>query len=162
TPSLETLIDRKRDFYGVVSVIENSKQSLRAMLHGRIRHGTQPIQDPLDPDQTTYYQTDSGAALAFGWCHDQSKLPLNVAVIGLGTGSLSLYAKAQDTMRYYEISPAVCEMAKIHFDYLDAHTGSTEIRVGDGRRLLEQETQSDNAPYYDLMFVDAFANDSLP
>ncbi|MFM8399661.1 MAG: fused MFS/spermidine synthase, partial [Pirellula sp.] len=41
-------------------------------------------------------------------------------------------------------------------------TGSTEIRVGDGRRLLEQETQSENAPHYDLMFVDAFANDSLP
>jgi len=162
TPSLETLIDQKRDFYGVVSVIENSKQSLRAMLHGRIRHGTQPTQGPLDPDQTTYYQTDSGAALAFGWCHNQSKHPLHVAVIGLGTGSLSLYAKAQDTMRYYEISPAVCEMAKKHFDYLAAHTGSTEIRVGDGRRLLEQESQSDNQQPYDLMFVDAFANDSLP
>ncbi|MCE2813481.1 MAG: fused MFS/spermidine synthase [Planctomycetaceae bacterium] len=162
TPSLETLIDQKRDFYGVVSVIENSKQSLRAMLHGRIRHGTQPIHGPLDPDQTTYYQTDSGAALAFGWCHNQSKQPLRVAVIGLGTGSLSLYAKAQDSLRYYEISPAVCEMAKKHFGYLAAHTGSTEIRVGDGRRLLEQESLSDNELSYDLMFVDAFANDSLP
>lgn len=162
TPSLETLIDQKRDFYGVVSVIENSKQSLRAMLHGRIRHGTQPIQGPLDPDQTTYYQTDSGAALAFGWCHNQSKQPLRVAVIGLGTGSLSLYAKAQDSLRYYEISPAVCEMAKKHFGYLAAHTGSTEIRVGDGRRLLEQESLSDDELSYDLMFVDAFANDSLP
>jgi hypothetical protein len=162
TPSLETLIDQKRDFYGVVSVIENRQQSLRAMLHGRIRHGTQPIQAPLDPDLTTYYQTDSGAALAFGWCHEQFKQPLNVAVIGLGTGSLSLYAKAQDSLRYYEISPAVCEMAKKHFDYLAAHTGPTEIRVGDGRRLLEQESRSENTLSYDLMFVDAFANDSLP
>lgn len=162
TPSPETLIDQKRDFYGVVSVIENHKQSLRAMLHGRIRHGTEPIEGPLDPDQTTYYQTDSGAALAFGWAHNQCNQPLSIAVIGLGTGSLSLYAKTQDHLRYYEISPAVCEMAKKHFGYLTAHTGLTEILVGDGRRLLEQESQLNNPPTYHLMFVDAFANDSLP
>jgi hypothetical protein len=53
-------------------------------------------------------------------------------------------------------------MAKKHFDYLAAHTGPTEIRVGDGRRLLEQESRSENTLSYDLMFVDAFANDSLP
>lgn len=162
TPSIETLLARKRDFYGVVSVIENQKQGLRAMLHGRIRHGTQPIEGPLDPDQTTYYQTDSGAALAFGWCHEHFTTPLNVAVIGLGTGSLSLYANAADSMRYFEISPAVCELAKEHFGYLDAHSGRTDIRVGDGRQLLQLESLAVDSPKYQLIVVDAFSNDSLP
>jgi len=162
TPSLETCIDKQRDFYGVVSVIENPKQGLRAMLHGRIRHGTQPLDSKLDPDQTTYYQTDSGAALAFGWCHNHFSEPLRVAVVGLGTGSLSLYAKTRDSMRYFEISPAVCELAKKHFNYLDSHAGHTEILVGDGRQLLYNESLANNQPTYHLILVDAFSNDSLP
>lgn len=162
TPSVENLIDKKRDFYGVVSVIENDKQGLRAMLHGRIRHGTQPIDGPLTPDRTTYYQTDSGAALAFGWCHSHFNRPLNIAIIGLGTGSLSLYAKSQDSIRYYEISPAVCDMASKHFGYLNSHSGSTEIILGDGRKKLQAESLEKNPPKYNLVVVDAFANDSLP
>ena len=162
TPSTENLIDKKRDFYGVVSVIENEKQGLRAMLHGRIRHGTQSINGPVTPDQTTYYQTDSGAALAFGWCHSHINSPLNIAVIGLGTGSLSLYANSQDSLRYYEVSPAVCEMANKHFDYLNSHSGSTEIILGDGRRKLQEESLADHPPKYHLIVVDAFSNDSLP
>ncbi|MCY3007816.1 MAG: fused MFS/spermidine synthase [Planctomycetota bacterium] len=162
TPSLETCIDKKRDFYGVVTVIENQKQGLRAMLHGRIRHGTQPLDGILHPNQTTYYQTDSGAALAFGWCHNHFSKPLNVAVLGLGTGSLSLYANAQDSMRYYEISPAVCQLAEKHFLYLSSHRGSTEILVGDGRQLLEREILKPDQPAYHLIVVDAFSNDSLP
>jgi hypothetical protein len=162
TPSRETLIDQKRDFYGVVSVIENEQQSLRAMLHGRIRHGTQPIDGPLHPDQTTYYQTDSGAALAFGWCHDHFKEPLRVGILGLGTGSLSLYAHSQDSLRYFEISPAVCDLAKKHFRYLDSHSGSTEILIGDGRQLLDRESKNIHEPTYHLLVIDAFSNDSLP
>jgi spermidine synthase len=162
TPSIEACIDKKRDFYGVVTVIENQKQGIRAMLHGRIRHGTEPLEGPLHTDQTTYYQSDSGAALAFGWCQSHFSQPLNVAVLGLGTGSLSLYARAQDSMRYYEISPAVCQMAEKHFRYLSSHRGLTEIRVGDGRKLLERETLKPDTPAHHLIVVDAFSSDSLP
>lgn len=161
TPSPETLLERKRDFYGVVSVIENEKQGIRAMLHGRIRHGTQAIDGALDLNQTTYYQTDSGAALAFGWCHDHFDSPLQVAIIGLGTGSLSLYAHSDDSLKYFEISPAVHDLAERHFNYLKSHSGKTQILLGDGRQLLENEDTSE-APKYHLIVVDAFSNDSLP
>ena len=163
-PSLETCIGKKRDFYGVVSVVENDQEELLAMLHGQIRHGTQPLSGDLDPDKTSYYQSNSGAALAFGWCHDKFSRPLKVGVVGLGTGSLSLYAKATDTMVYFEISPAIYEMAREHFAYLKSHSGTTQVLLGDGRMLLQKElaSRSDQATRYDLLAIDAFSNDSLP
>ena len=82
------------------------------MLHGQIRHGTEPLSGPLHPDSTTYYKTNSGVALAWGWCHDHFKKPLNVGIVGLGAGSLSLYAHQPDTITYYEVSPAVVEMVR--------------------------------------------------
>jgi hypothetical protein len=65
-------------------------------------------------------------------------------------------------MRYFEISPAVCKLAKKHFNYLDSHAGHTEILVGDGRQLLHTESLANNQPTYHLILVDAFSNDSLP
>lgn len=160
--SLDTMVDQRRDFYGLVRVIEQSKNGMRTMLHGQTRHGAEPIDAPLHPDRTMYYQSNSGAALAWGWCHDRNRNPLRVGVVGLGTGSLSLYARQSDQMIYYEVSPAVQAMAEQHFHYLKAHTGTTEIRIGDGRRLLHQETADANEPPFDLLLIDAFANDSLP
>jgi hypothetical protein len=160
--SLDTLVEQRRDFYGLVSVTEQPKSGLRTMLHGQTRHGAEPIDAQLHPDRTMYYQSNSGAALAWGWCHDRKRTPLRVGVVGLGTGSLSLYARQSDHMIYYEVSPAVQAMAEEHFHYLRAHTGTTEIRIGDGRRLLTQEAADANEPPLDLLLIDAFSNDSLP
>ncbi|MEI8211454.1 MAG: fused MFS/spermidine synthase [Planctomycetota bacterium] len=160
--SLEKLVQRRRDFYGLVSVVEHPKEGHRTMLHGQTRHGAEPLDGPLHPDRTMYYQSNSGAALAWGWAHDHMPGPLRVGVIGLGTGSLSLFAHANDHMIYYEISPAVTAMAQQHFHYLQSHTGTTEVRLGDGRRRLFQEvTDAEEVPL-DLLIVDAFSNDSLP
>jgi hypothetical protein len=114
-----------------------------------------------------YYQSNSGAALAWGWCHSQVQGPqvqgpLRVGILGLGTGSLSLFANRSDHVVYYELSPAVVAMAKQHFHYLPSHSGETEIRMGDGRRLLAQEAADPQSPPFDLLLIDAFSNDSLP
>lgn len=161
-PSREEVVAKKRDFYGVVSVIENPDEGILAMLHGQIRHGTEPLSGPLHPDSTTYYKTNSGVALAWGWCHDHFKKPLNVGIVGLGAGSLSLYAHQPDTITYYEVSPAVVELAQSQFRYLKSHTGKTEIKLGDGRFLLQKEAALTNTAKLQLLVLDAFSNDALP
>ena len=160
--SIDPVLARQRDFYGVVSVVEQPKRGLRTMLHGQTQHGSEPLQGPLDPNQTMYYQANSGVAKAWQWIHDNSATPCRVGIIGLGTGSLSLYANPEDHLVYYEVSPAVRSVAEEYFHYLAAHPGLTEIRMGDGRRLLAEEVKNGKEPLLDLLVVDAFANDSLP
>jgi spermidine synthase len=164
TPSIELLVEQQRDFYGVVQVVENRKLGYRAMVLGQTIHGVEPLDGPLDVDQSMYYGTRSGVALAWGWTRDRCKRPLRVGAIGLGTGTMSLYASREDQLVYYEISPAVRELAQKHFHYLAAHQGSTDIRMGDGRTLIASEVASGKAQDepMDLLLVDAFTNDSLP
>lgn len=161
-PSREEVVAKQRDFYGVVSVVENTQEKIRAMLHGQIRHGTEPFSGPLDPDATTYYRSDSGVALAWGWCHQKFSVPLQVGIVGLGTGSLSLYANQADTLTYYEVSPAVMQLAQSNFRYLKAHSGQTQLRLGDGRYLLQREASTETNPKFHLLVLDAFSNDALP
>lgn len=158
-PSAESVITRKRDFYGAVSVVERPKTGFRSLVFGHTVHGVEPLDGELHPDRTLYYRTDSGVGLAWGWCHRQQDRPLRVGLIGLGTGSLSLYASVKDHLTYYEISPAVIEIAKENFHYLAAHVGTTEIKLGDGRVLMARDA---SGPKMDLVIVDAFSNDSLP
>ncbi len=164
TPSIESTIDQARDFYGVVRVVENKKLGYRAMVLGQTVHGVEPLEGPLDVDQSMYYGTRSGVALAWGGVRAIANRPLRVGTIGLGTGTMSLYASREDQLVYYEISKAVRDMAQKHFRYLAAHQGVTEIRIGDGRTVIAAEVAHGVAKQepMDLILIDAFSNDSLP
>jgi len=162
TPGRERVVDQLRDFYGVVRVTDQPKTGIRALVLGQTVHGIEPLDGELDPDRTLYYRSDSGIALAWGWSHANVNQPLHVGLIGLGTGSLSLFARKEDRLIYYEISPAVRTLAERHFHYLSAHQGATDIRIGDGRAQIAQETSDPHQQPLDLVVLDAFANDSLP
>ena len=157
----EVVVRKVRDGFGVVSVVENPKTGMRAMLHGGTQHGLQPIEGELSIEQTLYYRSDSGVGLAIQWIRQQRMRPIRIGVIGLGTGSLSLHARKEDRMVYYEISPAVVTIAEEEFRYLSHHQGETSIRLGDGRAWLAKEHSGDAGPY-DILVADAFSNDALP
>lgn len=164
TPNVETTIDQRRDFYGVVRVIENNKLGFRAMVLGQTIHGVEPLNGQLDVDQSMYYGTRSGVALAWGWTRERLKRPLRVGAIGLGAGTMSLYASREDHIVYYEISPAVRDLAQKYFHYLASHQGSTDVRMGDGRAAIASEVAAGKptSEPMDLLLIDAFTNDSLP
>jgi hypothetical protein len=44
--------------------------------------------------------------------------PRRVGVIGLGTGTLAVYARPGDSYRFYEINPVVIQIARTEFHYL--------------------------------------------
>lgn len=153
---------RMRNFYGVLRVVESAPggQPIRKLLHGSIDHGLQFTSDARRREPTAYYVPSSGVALAI--TEAQSRGPVRVGVIGLGTGSLAAYARAGDTFRFYEINPQVIQLARSEFTYLADAPGRMEIAGGDARLSLEWELRLHGPQQFDVLAVDAFSSDAIP
>jgi hypothetical protein len=86
------------------------------------------------------------------------------AMVGLGTGSVSCYARPGQRLTFYEIDPAVKRLVADtdrYFTYVsDARKrgAALDFRMGDARLKLKQNTDD----RYALLLVDAFSSDSIP
>ncbi|CAN5785805.1 hypothetical protein BH23GEM10_BH23GEM10_15730 [soil metagenome] len=86
---------------------------------------------------------------------------LNVGVVGLGVGALAWYARPSERWTFYEINPAVVDLAgdARWFGFLDhSRAGELDVVLGDARLMLEHA--ADDA--YDLIVLDAFSSDAVP
>ena len=79
-------------------------------------------------------------------------------MIGLGAGTIATYGRSGDAYRFYEINPAVPDIATRLFHFLELSPANKEIVPGDARLSLERE----NPQNFDLLAVDAFTSDSIP
>jgi hypothetical protein len=149
-----------RNFYGVLRVQQSGSDEStrkRSLIHGTIMHGNQYSAADLRKQPTTYYTATSGVGRALESMHPRLE-PLKVGVIGLGTGTIATWAAKGDAYRFYDINPAVVQVAKRDFTYLADSEGSIETPVGDARLVLERE-----APQaFDLLAIDAFSSDAIP
>jgi spermidine synthase len=84
--------------------------------------------------------------------------PIRVGVIGLGAGTLAVYARPVDRYYWYEINPNVVKIADSQFTFLADCLAPHEIVAGDARLSLEREP----ARQFDLLVLDAFSDDSIP
>lgn len=155
------VVDRRRDFYGVASVVDDSVHNRRMMIHGNTQHGVQPLDGSMSPKATMYFGDDTGIAKVIQWCHQQRSSQLHLGVIGLGTGSILVHVRPGDSVEYYEISSVVESQARKFFSYIANHD-STSITMGDGRLLLERQFKESGSRHFDLLVVDAFSGDALP
>jgi spermidine synthase len=88
--------------------------------------------------------------------------PLDVAMIGLGSGTLTAWGRAGDRYRIYDINPAIVDIAHRDCTYLaDSPAGKT-IVMGDARLSMERELEQGRAVPFDVIAVDAFSSDSIP
>jgi SAM-dependent methyltransferase len=151
----------ERNYYGVLRVKEGQtdpadpQTRYRSLVHGAILHGEQYLGERYRHAATTYYQVSSGIGrtlLAF------EGRPIKVGIIGLGAGSLAVYADGDDVYRFYDIDPAVVRISKTYFTYLADASGKIQIVLGDARLSLEQEP----AQGFDVLAVDAFTGDAIP
>ncbi len=120
---------------------------------------------PLIPN--TYYHTSGPIGEVFGMLDQQNRVG-HVALLGMGAGTLSVYAQPTSTFIFYEIDPAVINIAfpvpggtPPYFTYVaDAvRTGAAiGVEPGDGRLRL---AQTDQGPF-DLIVLDAFSSDAIP
>lgn len=87
-----------------------------------------------------------------------------VAMVGLGTGSVSCYALPGQSLTFYEIDPAVKKLVADTHQYFTFVTDAEkrgaklDFRMGDARLVLKHDADSK----YALLLVDAFSSDSIP
>ena len=150
----------KRNFYGVLSVANSqdtrTHESTRELVHGRIVHGSQFLNEGTTNRPTTYYSEQSGVGIAL--LNHQTDRPRHVGVVGLGAGTLATYGKTGDRFRFYEINDVVIELAKEYFTFLKDSPASVELVLGDARLTLEREEPQ----AFDVLVLDAFSGDAIP
>ncbi len=154
----------ERNFYGVLRVVdvqeEVTSRPSRDMVHGRVVHGRQFLDEAGRRQPATYYSLSSGAGRVLG----QTELQANsaegrrIGVVGLGAGTLAVYARPGDHMRFYEINPDVIDLAWKHFSFLEDCEAEVKVLPGDARLVLEQEADQQ----FDVLVLDAFSGDAIP
>jgi SAM-dependent methyltransferase len=145
-----------RDFYGVVRTRDRAQPvAFRTMYHGGIMHGGQLLDPGLRSDPSTYFGPTSGYGRLFASLPDR---PRNVGILGLGVGAIAAYSRAGDHFVFYEIDPAVLDVARSEFTFLSQTKARVDVVLGDGRLSLEREAPRG----YDVLAIDAFAGDSIP
>jgi hypothetical protein len=145
-----------RNFYGVLKVLDRG--SYIALMHGTTIHGAQRKKDDGKLTPSTYYHPNSGVGIAMNKLMAEKNGPLKIGVVGLGTGSMAGYGRAGDTYVFYEINPAVVDIARNWFHFISKSPATIEFVMGDGRLSLQN-----SAPrQFDLLLIDAFSSDSIP
>lgn len=153
---LGTTISATRNFFGLTRVTE--LDGFHRVVHGSTIHGSQLVSQMDRCVPGAYYHRSGPAGLLLS---ESSSAGRSVLVIGLGVGSLVCYAQPQDAWTFYELNPAMSEIAHNRelFSYVpNAPTENLTIKIGDGRRLLESETDAK----FDVIVVDAFSSDAIP
>ncbi len=156
--------DRVRSFFGVHKVVDRA-DGVRVLQHGTTIHGAEHLADVqagpgVRPQPLTYFHAGSATVQTIAAARARAGGPINVAIIGLGAGTLACYAEPGDNWAYYEIDPAVVDIARDvnRFTYLAACAPEMPIVVGDARLTLTDAPDG----YYDVILVDAFASDTMP
>jgi spermidine synthase len=152
-----------RNFYGVLNIRDMVDDGVarRVLVDGTTIHGFQLLEETGRKLPTSYYGANTGIAAVMENIVRPST-GLNVGVVGLGTGTLAAYGKPADQFRFYEINPAVVDVANEHFSFLADSAAELEIVLGDGRISLERELRQSGSRRYDVLVIDAFNSDAIP
>jgi hypothetical protein len=155
-----------RNFYGTHRVEADRADSVHWLNHGSTLHGKQYRDAAKVCEPVSYYHREGPLGSVFR--HVRAKrdaagvgAPLSVAVVGLGAGTTSAYSRAGEAWTFYEIDPAVVEVARDPrlFTYLSACAGARQnVLLGDARLRLREAPDAS----YDLIVLDAFSSDAVP
>ncbi|MFZ9505948.1 MAG: spermidine synthase [Burkholderiaceae bacterium] len=148
-----------RNFYSQTRVEDVKDEHFgmrRVMLHGRINHGEQYLDEKLRRVPTAYFCERSGIGRVFRSLPQDR--PRKLGVLGLGTGTLAVYGRPGDEMRIYEINEQVLDLARSEFTFLSDSPAKIVSILGDGRLMLEREPDQQ----FDVLAMDAFSGDSVP
>ena len=127
----------------------------RVLVHGTVMHGQQYLAPQFRKRPTSYYTPNSGIGRLLRALADA---PIEVGAVGLGAGTIAAYGKAGDHYRFYEIDEAMVRAAHQHFSFIADSAATVDVAVGDGRLLLQAESDK----RFDVLVVDAFSGDSIP
>jgi hypothetical protein len=146
-----------RSFFGVMKVIDASDHSFHVLQHGTTNHGRQDTNAWTQCEPKTYFHPKGPLGQFLTASRDRLA---NVAIVGLGAGTLACYAREGSTWTFYEIDPLVELVARDPklFTFLKNSPGAVNVAIGDGRLKLQHAPEGG----YDLIVLDAFSSDSVP
>ncbi len=160
-----TAIETARSFFGVHQVVETADRTHRLLFHGTTIHGAEHVRDasgkPVTgrPASLSYYYVGGPISDAV----DAARIGRGgfdrVAVVGLGTGSISCHKRDGERWTFFEIDPEVIRIARDpnFFRYLTSCGQRDGIVLGDARLTLMASPDR-----YDLIMIDAFSSDAIP
>jgi spermidine synthase len=155
------LVAVERNFYGSLRVREIGADvpgGYRKLTNGHISHGVQFLAPENRRFPAQYYYPATGVGQLLAAPHTA---PRRVGVVGLGAGTLAVYADARDRFTFYEINPQVIDFADKFFTYLsDARDRFATITIVEGDARLSLE--SADPQNFDVLVLDAFTSDAIP
>jgi spermidine synthase len=156
------ILHQERSFFGVLKVEKQVEPigTYHRLLHGTTLHGMQLVgsSEPL-----TYFHKTGPIGQAYQVMLADDHAKDDVAIIGLGTGTLACYINPGQTATFYEIDRTVIRISQDmgFFTFLkDARQrgGDYRFEIGDARLKLRDA----RAHQYRLIVVDAFSSDAIP
>jgi hypothetical protein len=149
-------LHRTRTFFGVTEVVASTVDHQE--FSGTTLHGLQ-FTDQRSAEPTLYFATVGPLGAIFEDLRARTA-GAAIGVVGLGAGTLAAYTQGGDRMTFFEIDPAVIDIARnpAYFTYLKNAAVAPRIVAGDGRLSLMLEPSGS----FDLVVLDAFTSDVPP
>ncbi|UYO52603.1 spermidine synthase [Rhodopseudomonas palustris] len=165
-PADEGRIETVRSFFGVHKIQVTADGRFHVLLHGTTIHGAERVLNddgtPVTgrPEPISYYHKDGGIGQAITALRERKGGPIRVAVIGLGSGTLTCAAAPDEHWRFFEIDQSMIDTARDpkYFSFVSKCAPDLQPVVGDARLTFAHEP--DGA--YDLIIVDAYSSDAIP
>jgi hypothetical protein len=165
-----TVVERVRNFYGVVKIVrayeDDPKEFALSLFQAGIDQGGQYQTPERRMQAICGFDWESGLGMALAY-HAKRRAggpqtPLRIGVIGMGAGMIATLGRAGDTLRYYELNPAVLELTSRHFTFIKDGKAKVDVLLGDARLVLERQLKANDKQNFDVLVLDAFRGASPP
>lgn len=165
-PADDGRVETVRSFFGVHKIVVTSDGHYHVLMHGTTIHGAQKYLNADGskvtgrPEPITYYHKDGGIGRAITAIRERKGAPLKVAVIGVGSGTLTCAAEPGENWKYFEIDQTMVDTASDpkYFSYIKSCAPDFKPVIGDARLTFAKEPDG----VYDLLIVDAYSSDAIP
>ena len=144
-----------RNFFGTSHVFREGG-NIHILAHGTTKHGVEIRNKKPEHNAKGFYVAVEELIKLM----HKKQSSLSIGIVGLGAGMNACLAGPGDTLTYYEINPAVVDIAsnQAYFSYITHCPPKGGIIIGDARLRLAEAKQHQ----YDLLVIDAFNSDAIP
>lgn len=147
----------KRSFFGVHKVYDSNDNQFRVLQHGTTIHGAEYKDPAREKEPLTYYAKMNNFGQVLQAARLQGAIG-HIGVVGLGSGAMACHVQPGETITYFEIDPAVVNLARSEFNFLASCAPEARVVMGDARLTLADEPDGT----YDILIIDAFTSDAVP
>jgi len=159
---LRGMVMKDRSFFGVIEVasFELEHGKVHMFSHGTTLHNLQMMKPGLRKIPLSYYSEGGTFDQALDAARVSYGGDLNVSIVGLGAGAMACHEQSGDDWTYFEIDPAIVDMAMNpeYFTYMQDCSFESDVRIGDARLKIKDLAEGSQ----DIIMIDAFSSNVIP